>query len=139
MRSNIFISGFSGSGKTTVGKQVAQRLGWIFVDTDDEIVAEGGRSIEDIFADMGEAEFRSREHERLIALCERDRQVISTGGGMIMDERNLDLMERNGIVAYLEARPETIFERLERQRTQAGGGRSGRCWPRTTRWRGFAP
>ena len=121
MRSNIFITGFSGSGKTTVGEQVAQRLGWPFVDTDDEIVAAGGKSIEDIFSEMGEAEFRKREHERLTALCERECQVVSTGGGMIMDERNRGLMEHNGIVVYLDARPDTIFERLERQRTQAEG------------------
>ena len=115
MRSNIFITGFSGSGKTTVAVEVARRLGWRLVDTDDEIAKIAGRTIADIFAGVGESEFRRMEHACLASLCGGERQVVSTGGGIAMDEPNRKLMEQHGIVVLLEARPETIYERLDRQ------------------------
>ena len=115
MKPNIFITGFSGSGKTSVGQEVALRLGWRFVDTDDEIVRVDGRPVEAIFADNGEDRFRDLEHERLAAVCKKERQVVSTGGGVVMHERNRKLMERSGVVICLEARPETIHQRLVSQ------------------------
>ena len=121
MRSNIFITGFSGSGKTAVSKEVARHLGWRFVDTDDEIVGTTGKPIETIFEEMGEAHFRRLERKCLAAVCKDDLQVISTGGGMIMDEGNRQLMERNGVVICLEARPETIYERLQKQQHEDSG------------------
>lgn len=114
MKSNIFITGFSGSGKTTVGRKVAELLGWRFVDIDDEISGEG-QSIESIFSELGERHFRRMERDRLTALVEGDRQVISTGGGIATDERNRRVMEGNGVIVCLEARPTTIFRRLQAQ------------------------
>ena len=115
MRANIFLTGFSGSGKTTVGQVVARRLGWRYVDTDEEIVRASGKSIEAIFRDDSEARFRELEHECLARVCEGDRQVVSTGGGIVTEERNRMLMERSGVIVCLEARPDTIHKRLQGQ------------------------
>ena len=112
---NIFITGFSGSGKTTVGRIAARLLGWAFVDLDKEIERAADTTIEDIFTRHGEPHFRWLESEALAAACERDRQVVSTGGGIVVDWRNRRLMERGGAVVCLEARPKTLHARLERQ------------------------
>ena len=112
---NIFVTGFSGSGKTTVGRIAARLLGWAFVDLDYDIERTAGLAIEEIFARYGEAHFRRLESERLAAACERDMQVVSTGGGIVVDWRNRRAMERAGAAVCLEARPETLFARVERQ------------------------
>jgi 3-dehydroquinate synthase len=117
-RDNIFVTGFSGTGKTTTGKEAALLLGWRFVDTDDEIVDAAAKAIEDIFADDGESAFRKLESETLARIAQGSRQVISTGGGIIMDEANRRVMESNGVVVLLEGRPETILKRLEQQQTE---------------------
>ena len=117
-RPNVFITGFSGAGKTTIGREAAGLLGWTFVDTDDEIVASQGMAIEDIFSRHGEDGFRRIERETLERVARADKQVVSTGGGIIMDERNRVVMEANGVVVLLEARPETILRRLAEQRSQ---------------------
>ena len=111
-QANIFITGFSGSGKSTVGREVARVLGRRFVDTDEEIVEASGKPIAALFEEDGEAAFRRLEHECLSAVCEGEEQVVSTGGGMPMDERNRRLMEANGIIVCLEAAPSTIHRRL---------------------------
>ncbi len=113
--SNIFLTGFSGSGKTTVGRMAARLLGWAFVDLDEQIERAAGTTIEQIFARHGEPHFRRLESDMLAAACERDRQVVSTGGGIVVDWRNRRAMERGGTVVCLEARPETLFARLDRQ------------------------
>ena len=120
MKRNIFITGFSGSGKTTVGREVARTLGWRFVDVDEEIVAAAGRSIEDIFARDGEADFRDMEHARLAEVCRDEEQVVSTGGGVVAFERNRRLMSESGIVVCLEAAPEVLYRRLKEQRETGG-------------------
>ena len=88
------------------------------MDTDDEIVASQGMEIEDIFSRYGEDEFRRIERETLGRVARAERQVVSTGGGVIMDERNRAVMEANGVVVLLEARPETILRRLAEQHAQ---------------------
>lgn len=118
-KSNIFITGFSGTGKSTVCKELADILGFALIDLDTEIVRHAGKSIEAIFADDGEPAFRDIEHERLAYFANADGQVISTGGGIIMESRNRDVMEQNGIVVCLEARPETIFERLDKEQKES--------------------
>ena len=112
MGPNIYLTGFSGSGKTTVGKQVAAMTGWTYRDTDDEIVAATGRAIEDIFREDGEAAFRRLERGVLESVSEGERQVVSTGGGIVLDERNRRTMDSTGIIVCLEARADTIFRRL---------------------------
>ena len=112
MGPNIYLTGFSGSGKTTVGKQVAAMTGWTYRDTDDEIVAATGRAIEDIFREDGEATFRKLERGVLESVSKGERQVVSTGGGIVIDERNRRTMEATGIIVCLEARADTIYRRL---------------------------
>lgn len=119
MKANIFLTGFSGTGKTTVGRGVARRMGWVYVDTDEEIARATGRTIADVFSKDGEAQFRRLESRCLADVCGRERQVVSTGGGIVTRARNRDLMARSGLVVCLEATPETIFERLSEQNASA--------------------
>ena len=119
-RDNVFITGFSGTGKTTTGHEVARLLGWKFVDTDDVIVESTGMAIEDIFARYGEDEFRRIERETLASVARSMRQVVSTGGGIIMDERNRAVMDEFGVIVLLEARPETLLARLRQQEAEEG-------------------
>ncbi len=109
---NIIITGFSGTGKTSAGKAVSRLLGWEFVDTDEEIVREAGKPIERIFQDDGEAAFRRLEQDAVRRLCSGEQRVVSSGGGAIMDAKNLRAMEDGGFLVCLDARPETIHQRL---------------------------
>jgi 3-dehydroquinate synthase len=120
LRRNIFITGFSGSGKTTVGRMVARNLGWSFFDLDEEIVRASARTIEEVFAQDGEPAFRDLEHGHLAALCKDEEQVVSTGGGIVTAERNRSLMGDSGLVVCLEAMPDVLYRRLMDQR-DAGG------------------
>ena len=112
MKPNIFITGFSGTGKTTVGRTAARLLDWRFVDLDERIEAAAGISIDAIFAQYGEPRFRALETQALLAACQSDRQVISTGGGVITADANREAMSANGAIVCLEASPETIYARV---------------------------
>ncbi|NWJ44369.1 MAG: 3-dehydroquinate synthase [Chloroflexi bacterium] len=112
LKENIFLVGFSGTGKTSVGKLLARMLGYEFVDTDLQIEANTGRSVPEIFATDGEAGFRQLESEVLESVCREDYQVVSTGGGIVISATNRTKMTANGYVFCLEARPETIMVRL---------------------------
>ena len=112
IKENIYLTGFSGTGKTTVGRGVAARLGWSYTDIDDEIVALSGRAIHDIFREDGEAKFRNIEHDALISVTKATSQVVATGGGLVIDERNRDLMDATGLIVCLEARADTIHQRI---------------------------
>ncbi|MDX1991624.1 MAG: shikimate kinase [bacterium] len=109
---NIILTGFMGTGKTTVGQLVADFIGWHFVDTDDEVESRFGKSIPDIFKEDGEAAFR--RYERIIcqSLAARDTQVIATGGGALVDPATRELMLLSGLVVCLTASPEVIHQRL---------------------------
>ncbi|MDY6912622.1 MAG: shikimate kinase, partial [Chloroflexota bacterium] len=110
--SNIILTGFSYTGKTQVSRILAQRLQWDLVDTDDEIEKLAGKSIPEIFAQAGEDHFRKLERQALTNVCRKNNTVISTGGGIIMADENRRIMEASGAVVCLEARPETIYNRL---------------------------
>lgn len=101
-----------GTGKTTVAHLLADRIRWRFVDADDEIVARFGMSIPEIFAQHGEAGFRRFERIVCQSLAAGDQQVIATGGGMLIDPVNRQLMEASGLLVCLLAEPDTIRERL---------------------------
>ncbi len=109
---NVVLIGFMASGKSTVGRALAARLGWQFVDCDERVVAKAGRSIADIFADDGEDTFRDFETEVLRELQGRKELVIATGGGVVLRETNWELMRRLGPVVFLRAAPEVVRERL---------------------------
>ncbi|MBT9163626.1 MAG: Shikimate kinase [Chloroflexi bacterium] len=110
--SNIFLIGFSYSGKSQVGRAVAERLGWDFTDTDDEIVAQAKKPIPEIFAEDGEEYFRELERQALVNVCPGKEMVVATGGGIILAAENRELMKKSGVVVCLEAAPETIYSRL---------------------------
>lgn len=112
MKENIFLIGFSGTGKTNVGLALSGLLGYEYLDTDLQIEADTGRSVPAIFAEDGEPAFRELERATLEKLCEGNFQVIATGGGIILLKENRVAMTANGYVVGLEARPETIYVRL---------------------------
>jgi shikimate kinase len=118
-QSRIILIGYRGTGKTTVGRLLAARLGWEFADADEHIEAAAGKSIAAIFADEGEAGFREREAAALRELCGRDRLVLATGGGAVLRADNRELLRNAGFVAWLTAEPETIWERLRGDPTTA--------------------
>ncbi|MCA9929728.1 MAG: shikimate kinase [Anaerolineales bacterium] len=109
---NIILTGFMGTGKTTVGKLLAAQLGYAFVDTDALIEQQVGRTIADIFAQLGEAAFRRMEAEVAAQLGERDRLVIATGGRLMLDPENVAALGRNGRIFCLIATPEEILNRV---------------------------
>jgi len=95
-----------------VARGVARSLGWEAIDTDDEVVRLAGKTIPDIFGQDGEPHFRRLEREALVEACQKNRVVIATGGGAILDPNNRLLMRRSGVVICLEANPGTIYQRL---------------------------
>jgi len=109
---NLVITGFSGTGKSLVAKEVARRLNWDFLDTDDEIVEQVGKPIAEVFREDGEGRFRELEQETIRKACQRRQVVIAIGGGAIVDPQNYELLARNGLIVCLEAKPETIYQRL---------------------------
>jgi len=109
---NLVVTGFSGAGKSLVSKEVARRLDWGFLDTDDEIVEQVGKPIAAVFREDGEGRFRELERETIRKACQRRQTVIAIGGGAIVDPRNYELLAKNGLIVCLEAKPETIYERL---------------------------
>ena len=112
---NIILTGFSGTGKSKVAAEVARILGWKCVDTDADIVRREGREIAAIFSEKGEPAFRRLEKEALERACAGGGRVIATGGGVLMDADNRRLLFASGLVVGLEARPETIYQRLSTQ------------------------
>jgi shikimate kinase len=108
----IFLMGFMGCGKTTIGKLLAQSLGWQFVDLDDEIVLHARMPIEQIFAQHGEPYFRRLEAELLAALMNRKQAIIALGGGTPTQEIVWPML-RQGLAIYLRCQPEELFRRLK--------------------------
>ncbi len=109
----IFLVGYMGSGKSTVGKKLAERLGWHFVDTDFFIESRFRKRVADIFRDEGEAKFRSRERVVIEELSGMQRTVIATGGGLPCFNSNIDLLNDSGSTVYLELSDEVLATRLE--------------------------
>jgi 3-dehydroquinate synthase len=112
MPKNLILTGFSGTGKTQVGRRIAEVLGWKFVDTDEKIVDSEGKSIPELFASEGESGFRKLEAMVLTEACSDVRLVISTGGGAASYSNNHQVMAESGFVVCLDATPEIIYERL---------------------------
>jgi 3-dehydroquinate synthase len=112
---NLIITGFSGTGKSLVGRELARNLDWEFLDTDDEIVRQTGKPITDIFREDGETRFREIERQAIRDACKQKQLVIAIGGGAIVDPRNYELLSGAGLIICLEAKPETIYERLFRE------------------------
>ncbi|MCA8997099.1 MAG: shikimate kinase AroL [Planctomycetaceae bacterium] len=115
----ISLIGSRATGKTTVGQQLAARLGWAFVDLDRELQLRAGKSITEIFAESGEPNFRQLESQLLVEHLLQDQLVISTGGGVVLDEMNRMQLQQSGPVIWLRASVETIVERLRKDETTA--------------------
>jgi len=108
----VFLVGMMGSGKTQVGRALASRLGWTFVDTDAEIASREGRSISEIFEQSGEPHFRTVEEVAVRDAARRASVVVATGGGAILSARTRRVMRRAGPLVYLRASPSTLLDRL---------------------------
>ena len=111
---NIYLVGFMGTGKTAIGKELAIALGLCFVDIDDLIVGREKRSINDIFSQAGETYFRKVEKEALKEISAVAGQVISCGGGIVIDPQNIAVMKETGKLICLSASPEVILERVKK-------------------------
>ena len=113
---NILLTGFMGAGKTTVGRKLAKRRGYFFIDTDQEIEKEQGCSINDIFKYGGESCFRDMETDLLKKLQSRENSVLATGGGMVLSSQNRELMQSLGKRVYLKISFEEIFHRMRQDK-----------------------
>ncbi|HBQ60002.1 MAG TPA: chorismate mutase, partial [Balneolaceae bacterium] len=109
---SIFISGFMASGKSTIGRQMAQELELPFYDLDDVIVEKEGRSINRIFEDDGEAYFREKEWQYLLELTQTTKGVISLGGGALQSQRVVDHLKIYGILVFIDTPFSAIVERV---------------------------
>ncbi|MGE4317380.1 MAG: shikimate kinase [Deferribacterales bacterium] len=114
---NIYLIGFMGTGKSTVGRMIAQDLGLKFVDTDKMVEDKTGKAILDIFEESSEEDFRKLETEVLKEITEEKGMIVSTGGGIVVTRGNLELMKQSGAVFTLIADAHTIHERLSQDNT----------------------
>jgi shikimate kinase len=112
---NIELIGFMGTGKSSVGRMIADHLHFAFLDTDELIESRAGKSISAIFSEDGEAAFRKMEATVVAELASRKRTVISTGGGVAVGPGNLESLREHALVVCLWASPEKIWERVRGQ------------------------
>lgn len=112
MNQHIFLTGFMGAGKTTIGQSLATALNLQFIDLDCLIVETTGKSIQSIFSEDGEVVFRNIETSCLFSLADLKPRIVSTGGGVIGRNENVKFMRDNGIIIYLSAQWPTLKQRL---------------------------
>lgn len=110
---NLYLVGMMGSGKSTLGKQLAKRLKYRFIDTDEVIEQATGHSISDIFAQQGEAVFRDIETQVLAQVSPYTRTVIATGGGMVIKQENWSYLQ-SGLVVWINVAVDELMKRLQR-------------------------
>lgn len=110
---NIVLTGFMGTGKSEVGRLLARRLGYTFVDCDLEIQRRTGMTIPEIFRIYGEPYFRDIETSVIREICEGTDLVIATGGGAVLRQENMECLATKGIIVCLTATPETVARRTE--------------------------
>lgn len=115
---NVFLVGMMGAGKTTVGKLLAQALGKVFVDSDEEIQQRTGVTITHIFDIEGEAGFRQREASVIHNLVQLDNIVLATGGGTVLNKENRTALCQNGIVVYLKSSVHDLWQRTRHDRSR---------------------
>ncbi len=111
METNLYLVGFMGTGKSTVGRLVARQMDFEFIDSDHEIERKEGKPVSQIFADLGEAAFRAMEREFVEHGHPAQRCVVSCGGGLVVAPGMLDLLRRRGVIICLHAPIETILQR----------------------------
>ncbi|MBM4141879.1 MAG: shikimate kinase [Nitrospira sp.] len=111
---NIVLTGFMGTGKTEVGKELSRLLDMKLIDVDTEIEKSRKLTINDIFKKFGEPRFREIETEMIKNLSEKKNIIISTGGGAVLKQENMNALRKNGVIVCLTASPETILKRTSR-------------------------
>src|SRR5690242_61202 len=116
----IFLTGLSGSGKSTVGSRVAELLLWDFIDTDTLLSERCGMPVGQVLIEYGEERFRQMESEALVLANDYERVVIATGGGVVISEANRTFMREHGLTVYLETSVVTAWQRLQEQIQQSG-------------------
>lgn len=116
MKKNISLIGFMGTGKSAIGRNVARELNFKFVDTDRFIEKKIGMTISEYFTEHGEVEFRKIEHIYLKEILKKERQVISTGGGIVLLQENRELLKEQTFVVSLKAMAKTIYYRIKRNK-----------------------
>ncbi len=109
---NLTLVGFMGAGKSSVGRFAADALHFTFLDTDHVIESRAGKSITEIFAELGEPAFRALEHKLVLELERRSRTVIATGGGLPVNPENMASLKSHSLVICLWASPEALYERV---------------------------
>lgn len=109
----IYLIGYRGAGKSTIGPLLAQRLNWAFADTDDEIISATQKSIAELFSNGGEPEFRAVESATLSRLSQRADLVIATGGGIVLQNDNRTIISKTGFPIWLRASAATLFHRIQ--------------------------
>jgi shikimate kinase len=114
-KDRVYLTGFMGCGKSTIGPILANTIGYDFVDLDKRIEQQEGRSINEIFSERGEKHFRDIERTVLMKVSALPRTVISLGGGTMTVSENLGLILETGLVVYLKITPEQLFHRLRRR------------------------
>jgi len=117
-RSNIYLIGPMGSGKTTIGYRTAKLLGMDFLDCDRELEAQTGASVSLIFDVEGESGFRERETRMLQNLTSHDNVLVATGGGVVLKAKNREMLKQSGLVVYLQTSVDQQFRRLRRDRSR---------------------
>ncbi len=115
---NLYLVGFMGTGKSTVGRAVAYRLGFTLFDTDHEIERHQGRTVSEIFAQDGEPAFRAMERQFIESGHPTERAVVACGGGLVVEPGMLEVLKSKGVVVCLHASVETILERTSRNKNR---------------------
>ena len=108
----IFLIGYMGSGKTTIGRLVAERMNMNFTDMDELIERKAGKSVSEIFSDLGEDKFRELERNCLLEVAGYEQTIISTGGGAPCFFDNMEYMNGCGQTVFLDVHPDILFRRL---------------------------
>ena len=107
-----------GSGKTSIGRELSDRINWEFIDTDKIIENKKGQSITSIFSEYGEKIFREYELETLQEIQNKKKVIIATGGGLPINNNNIHIMNKTGITIYLKCTFNMLFERLKKKKTK---------------------
>lgn len=112
MVSRVYLIGFMGAGKTTIGKYVARDMGWTYLDMDNVFEQEHNCTISTFFEKEGEAAFRKEETKLLRKIAQMDKVIVSTGGGTPCNNENIAIMKESGTVIYINVEPEILRNRL---------------------------
>ena len=132
----VFLIGYMGSGKSTIGRYVAKDMGWRFIDMDDYVERRLGCTISEFFAKHGEEAFRQAEAEALRELAKEPKAIIATGGGAPCHFDNMEVMRAAGLTIYIKVEPGELAARLKGAKTKrpiiagsASHSTTGRRWP----------